>query len=878
MNTVVFSYQNFNCSTQNNDQSTEASCQDMAQLQYSTPKNIKCGGSNGTMILVKPETLNPGQSFIVSTTTGVPLPDKIECRLQNPDGELVQVIRIDVSGSVSLELGDTFGALRLESCDALSCRETVTYVVDIINIGNVSTVITKVDMTLNGNTASFVDQIAINPLASRESTSLQPKVEINICDGLEYRSSVSVQSSPSAGVLCLDSADYFIQARVSPPTLVPSLVPPRSETPDLCTMSFGIDCTLGGSTALTGMSCANSPSPVQPCLDRPTSITMLFKGGDCSQSDNFQPETFSCEDVGIISDELGLQYFILVQDAYGQGTVYFSGVVAVGEAYSLENDGRSIESELLIQIYSADQSLLLQTVVFDGSCQANLDLNSHFGGSQLVEFANPKQGVVSCSQIFSFDLKISSDGGSDEAIKLTTVTANTNFAGFIDLSPQVAGMVLQPGDEIVVTLEGAIDLCRLLQYTAEFYVEGEDSSGNICLGEDSFSFVTGNSSAQSPPPQMAPSMKITSPPASISLPTVPVTRSPAIGTPITLPTLQTPSTLPPVPSKKITSPPASISLPTVVVTRSPAVGTPITLPTPQTPSTLAPQPSPSSMTAPTQPQSDTPTTPSLSIPEKPVPPPTNAPIPATPTGNPPNEAPIRAEGTPDIDVACEIEAHIACEYLICGVPGGSCDQIPSPSNVRCVNGDVPSEIILLNRGDTTSILLDDGKGSAVEVAQGATYELKEPFFGGSISFELVCGEVITIDITCVNQGFGLGDMFGQFELVGFTTASGSYNSVYEVKLSYYVSNGNVSSTELYACDVHSHFQQENGKEALPCIPPSSIRPEISPSQAFTCHTETVMIDANTKFSHDIIYNFKMKAIGVNPASEISCHSLTNYSF
>lgn len=850
MNTLVFSYQNLNCSSLSNEQGTEASCQDIISLQYSTPKTVDCAGIDGTFLVVQPETLNPGQSFAVSTSTGKALPDKIECRLQNPNGELVQVNIIDVSGSISLDLGDRFGALRLESCDLLTCRETITFITEIINVGNVSAVITKVDMTLNGNTASFIEQITNNPLNSRETTSLQPKVEINICDGVEYRSSVSVQSSPPAGVLCLDSADYFIQTSVRPPASGPSLVPPRSDTPDLCTMSLGIDCTIGGNTALTGTSCSNSPSPVQPCLDRPTAITMLLKGGDCSQSDNIQREPLSCEDFGTISDKPGQSYFILVQDAFGQGTVYFSGVVAVGEAYSLINGGQAFDSDLLIQIFSSDQSSKLQSVVFDASCQSNFDLNSLFGGSQFVEFTNAEQGIVSCSQIFSFELMISSAPGLDEVITLTTLTADTSFAGFVDLSSQVAGMVLQPGGEIVVSLEGTIDLCLSQQYTVDFYVEGEDSGGNVCLGEDSVSFVTGNSSVQ-PPPQQAPSSTITSPPATISLPTVPVTRSPSVGTPITLPTPQTPPPVvpPSIPTQQVTakpvSPPSSAPIPAI----QPPMEQPVPPPIPTQPITA-----------------------------KPVSHPSIAPFPAAPNGNSPNQAPIVAEGTPDTEVACEIEAHIACEYLICGAPVAPCDQIPSPSNVRCVNGDVPSEIILLNRGDTTSVILDDGRGGTIDVAQGATYELKGPFSGGSVSIELVCGEVITIDIDCVNEGFGLGDMFGQFELVGFTTASGSYNSVYELKLSYFVSNGNVSSTELFACDVHSHFQQENGSEALACIPPSSTRPELLPSQAFTCHTETVMIDANIKFSHDTTYNFKMKAIGVNPTSEISCHTLTNYSF
>jgi hypothetical protein len=199
-----------------------------------------------------------------------------------------------------------------------------------------------------------------------------------------------------------------------------------------------------------------------------------------------------------------------VTDAKGKGITYFSGVVNVGDTYSLNDSGQRFEADQFIKVYTEDQATLLQDVQYHSSCSQNLELKNRFGANQIVEFTNEEQGLVSCFQTFSFDLQIAIpiavEGG--EAITLTNLTADTNFAGFFDLTDQVAGTTVQPGESVVATLEGTVDFSTEKTYALDFRIEGTNSDGELCIGQDSLSFVAGGL-----PPQV-PSAPVSSPTSS----------------------------------------------------------------------------------------------------------------------------------------------------------------------------------------------------------------------------------------------------------------------------------------------------------------------------------------------------------------------------
>jgi hypothetical protein len=219
---------------------------------------------------------------------------------------------------------------------------------------------------------------------------------------------------------------------------------------------------------------------------------MLFNGGDCSQSDNVQPDKFFCTDLGPISTELGTPYYIVVTDAKGKGITYFSDIVNVGDFYKLGDGTERFEADQIIQIYTPDQATMLQDVQYHSSCSQNLELKNRFGASQIVEFLNEEQGLVSCFETFSFSLNIAVPiSVSGEAITLSKLTVDTNFAGQLDLTDQVAGVTVEPGGSVVATLEGEVDFSTAQTYTLEFNIEGTNASGDFCVGQEIVSFEAG---------------------------------------------------------------------------------------------------------------------------------------------------------------------------------------------------------------------------------------------------------------------------------------------------------------------------------------------------------------------------------------------------
>lgn len=219
---------------------------------------------------------------------------------------------------------------------------------------------------------------------------------------------------------------------------------------------------------------------------------------------------FSCVDSnGGPPTTEGEQAYIVVTDIKGLGITYFAGLVAVGQQFPVNDGNQRFEPNMFINIYTPDQSALVQAVQLHTSCPSNFELKNRFGASQLVEFYNDVQGSVSCFETFDFSVAIPVSM-SGESITLTGLIAMTNFAGFVDLTSQVAGQTVLPGGSVTVTLQGTIDLTEQRRYTAMFTIEGTKiQSGDPCGGSELASFVAGNT----PPP---------------SFPTIMPSRSPAI--------------------------------------------------------------------------------------------------------------------------------------------------------------------------------------------------------------------------------------------------------------------------------------------------------------------------------------------------------------
>lgn len=557
---VTLSYQNCMCDPTTNGQGDAASCEDIGDIVEATVTVSCVDGDGAQEMIVEPTEVVPAGSFTVTNAGGGGLPDKIDCTIFGPDGESIQRNVIDTSGDVQLELGDKFGALQLESCNDIACRELLCYNIEIENVGDVPMNVTVVDFTFTGQTFSLLGDVETNPLNPTEFTSLVQKFNVNICGGQEYTASINVEAEPPSGDSCQDedniAIDVFpplpptpqpggnetsppVQAppptaspagiETAPPVQAPSsstsppaapTTPPPVDVPvpsgtlapgtataptEQCVLSVDFQCTITGDNSNAGMACDTPDLGIQPCLERPTGATMLFNGGGCDQSDNRQLLKFSCTDMnGGPPVGEGDQAYIVVTDVKGNGIIYFEGLVAVGEEYVLDDDGEQFEADQRILISTPDQSTVLQDVQYHSSCSSNLELKNRFGASQLVQFFNELQGQVTCFETFDIFLDVTIPFTiQGESVTLQTMTAMTNFAGFLDLTEQVAGQVVEPGGSVPVVLQGTLDLTVRQTYSAFTTITGiESPSGNFCEGMDFSSFVAGDPLPENIPTQL----------------------------------------------------------------------------------------------------------------------------------------------------------------------------------------------------------------------------------------------------------------------------------------------------------------------------------------------------------------------------------------
>ena len=84
----------------------------------------------------------------------------------------------------------------------------------------------------------------------------------------------------------------------------------------------------------------------------------------------------------------------------------------------------------------------------------------------------------------------------------------TNFAGVVDLTPQVAGQVAGAGGSVVVTLSGEIDTSNRREYLLVFNLEGVREDGTICTGFSQVLFEAGNVPGAPRPPSFRRNLQI----------------------------------------------------------------------------------------------------------------------------------------------------------------------------------------------------------------------------------------------------------------------------------------------------------------------------------------------------------------------------------
>ena len=227
-----------------------------------------------------------------------------------------------------------------------------------------------------------------------------------------------------------------------------------------------------------------------------------------------QTEKFFCEDFAPIPQEPDAVVYMQATAKDDLDTVFFEGPISLNELYNVTDpSGDRLPADMNLTLYDSDPATggtLLQRVQYHSSCSQNLFLKDRYGASQLVAFFNEVQGLVDCFITSNYTFTIGNNGTLPAT--LDSLVALTTPFGPFDLTDEVLGQNLQPGEPFVVYLPVVIDLTVRQRYTVLATITGTFTDSAPCSSSDFLDFVAGNGLPPSVP-TLAPTTSPTRSPA-----------------------------------------------------------------------------------------------------------------------------------------------------------------------------------------------------------------------------------------------------------------------------------------------------------------------------------------------------------------------------
>jgi hypothetical protein len=225
------------------ENSQDSFCLDCLNVTTSVSFMVLCkNAETGEDLLVAPAAVQQGEIFTVTpnATSGI-LPNNIDCIYIDEESKKIQQNIINTSGNIPLNLNEKFGAFTLLSCDlgappggssVKTCLDTLSFMIDIANVGPVELEIEQLDFTLSdGTTTSFLGDIDNPILSPSNSLALEILLLVDLCSEIEICAAIDINALPTNGNrnTCQDDDAYCvltlpIPMNPSPPTPVKSPV------------------------------------------------------------------------------------------------------------------------------------------------------------------------------------------------------------------------------------------------------------------------------------------------------------------------------------------------------------------------------------------------------------------------------------------------------------------------------------------------------------------------------------------------------------------------------------------------------------------------------------------------------------------------------
>lgn len=506
-----FSYENGTCPESDNEQD-DFQCED---FECTIDGNVRVFCESEGDVFCNCTVAEGG---LIVITSQLVLPDRLVCTVfPENSNEKCQEFVLNPSGTTdnsTLNLKDKYGSLTVETCtdteeNSNNCLVDATFTYNFRNAGSSDLLLEAVTTTCNGKETDLL-ATAVPPiepgtvtLPAGQAAAITKNSYLDACAGyLEKKAYIAGVGED--GEICFDednlNIDFVSQS--------PSMTPTDTRLP--CNLTLDSVCAPPQESWLPDNQTDCALPPLQDlCSERPSKMVMRYNGGGCDQSDNVQPEKSGCVDFdeGPPTDQ-GTESYITVVATKNPETVYFQGIVPVGEQFELDDSSGRVEADMTIKIYEPDATgvgpgRILQDQFFHSSCSQNLFLKDRFGSVQLVAWLNGIQGFVTCfvDVIFSFDIVNGVLGNPSEETSSATLLSFftlTNLVGdgdrpiFVNLTDSVYGKTINPGDSFKFEAVFTIDATVRRFYTAISNLVGRnDDSNGICQASSSLSFTAG---------------------------------------------------------------------------------------------------------------------------------------------------------------------------------------------------------------------------------------------------------------------------------------------------------------------------------------------------------------------------------------------------
>jgi len=236
-----FQFRNTLCASENRQPGSR--CVDLAPLVVSKPTKIRCSSNDdGSILRVERNVLMNDDLFVVSTTHGTELPDRLTCWLvAQSNGDAFQRVEFGASNHY-IEPGDQFGALLVRGCSATACQDTLRYTVTVNNANRNTLYLTSFEFTPpNDIPDDFLNMSNQKLLESGGSMNVTRVVEVDSCFNFDYLAWTFFESKLDNGAECQGGKEYA-------PTPPPSPAPTRETTDSSvfyiedCTIVVSVDC------------------------------------------------------------------------------------------------------------------------------------------------------------------------------------------------------------------------------------------------------------------------------------------------------------------------------------------------------------------------------------------------------------------------------------------------------------------------------------------------------------------------------------------------------------------------------------------------------------------------------------------------------------